>query len=362
MLVLGRIRGSGDVARLRWAANGVNGAAGAARLGKTAVRTRLGQPARPISTIRNIDELRAWKKQQVKADRTVGLVPTMGALHAGHIGLVSQSLEQNDSTVVSIFVNPSQFAPHEDLDQYPRTLDEDMAKLGAAERAAGGNKPVVVFLPSVEQMYPSGITLDISEQRGAFVEVKGLSEQLEGQIRPQFFRGVATIVTKLLNAVQPEQAYFGQKDIQQSVVIKRMVKDLLIPTEIVVGKTAREPNGLAMSSRNEYLTDESRDRAQILYQALRAGQDAYTHEHIKDRATLIQRVQQTLLKSRCEEPKTGSSANFSIDIEYIALSDLESLQEVELVDTPSVISAAIRVPNKSGGQTRIIDNVVLAEN
>lgn len=304
---------------------------------------------RMVSTVRDLSELRAWRHAQIKADCKVGLVPTMGALHAGHLGLVEKSLGQNDRTVVSIFVNPSQFGPHEDLDQYPRTIESDMDKLSQVEKKL--NKEIVVFLPSVEQMYPSGITLEVSDQRGAFVEVKGLSEQLEGQIRPQFFRGVATVVAKLLNGVQPNRAYFGQKDIQQSVVIKRMVKDLLIPTEIVVGATAREPNGLAMSSRNEYLTPESRDKSKILYQALSAGEQAFKSEGARDRGTIIQKVQQTLLTQRDDE--------FPIDIEYIALSDLEHLQEVETVESPSVISAAIRVPNKLGGQTRIIDNVVL---
>ncbi|ANB15686.1 pantoate--beta-alanine ligase PAN6 [Sugiyamaella lignohabitans] len=303
---------------------------------------------RSVRLIKTVPELRAWRRKQIVENKTVGLVPTMGALHQGHLNLVSQSCQENDNCVVSVFVNPSQFAPHEDLNNYPRTLKSDIDKLEALENDMKSSE-IIVFLPSVADMYPSGITLDVSQQRGAFVEVKGLSEQLEGFIRPQFFRGVATIVTKLLNIVVPERAYFGQKDVQQSIVVKRLVKDLLLPTEIKVAKTSREPNGLAMSSRNEYLTTESRERAKILFEALSAGEAAYKAGKTS-RQEIIDEINRVL-----------KSSDLLVEVEYIALSDKVSLEEVDKVENGlgAIISAAIRVPNKDGGKTRIIDNIIL---
>lgn len=303
--------------------------------------------------IKTVAELRNWRLERLKNSQSVGMVPTMGALHQGHLNLVSKSLKENHSTIVSIFVNPSQFAPGEDLDNYPRTLDTDLASL----QDISEGKEITVFLPSVSEMYPSGITIEREQQQGAFVEVKGLSEQLEGAIRPQFFRGVATIVTKLLNAAGPDYAYFGQKDVQQSIVVKRMVKDLLMPTEIVVVPTAREENGLAMSSRNEYLTTDSRLKASILYKALSNGENAYkTHcaagESSVQRSVIVGPIVNTLQQS---------GSDFPVEVEYIALSDKESLQELDQV-TPgkgAVISGAVRVPNKTGSTTRIIDNIIL---
>jgi pantoate--beta-alanine ligase len=302
---------------------------------------------RDIQIIKTVADLRSWRKSQILNNKSVGLVPTMGALHEGHLGLVSKSLQQDDSTIVSVFVNPSQFAPHEDLDKYPRTLDTDMEALKSLKDSP--ETPIVVFLPTVNEMYPTGITLHVDKQVGAFVEVKGLSEQLEGSIRPQFFRGVATIVTKLLNIVTPERAYFGQKDVQQSIVVKRLVKDLILPTEVVVGKTAREPNGLAMSSRNEYLTPESRNNAKILFEALSAGEKMYAANKTT-RSDILGAVHDVL-----------SASGFAIEVEYVALSDKETLQELDNVEKGigGIISAAIRVPNKVGSMTRIIDNIIL---
>lgn len=203
-------------------------------------------------------------------------------------------------------------------------------------------------------MYPSGIPLDQKQQRGAFVEVKGLSEQLEGSIRPQFFRGVATVVTKLINVVTPERAYFGQKDIQQLIVVKRLVKDLLINTEIVMVPTVREPTKLAMSSRNTYLSPESRFNSSILYKALAAGEDLYKSGETS-RSAILNAIRNIL------QPYESSSSDFNIDVEYISLADKINLQEVDNVDsqTGAILSSAIRVPNSSGTQTRIIDNIIL---
>lgn len=314
-------------------------------------------PSSSIKIFETVSELRSWRRGKLIENSSVGLVPTMGALHGGHLDLVSKSMEGNDSTVVSIFVNPSQFAPHEDLSSYPRTLEPDIRAL---ENRFDPSR-LAIFLPSVNEMYPSGIPLDISQQKGAFVEVKGLSEQLEGLVRPHFFRGVATIVTKLLNIVSPEIAYFGQKDIQQTVVVKRLVKDLILPSKIVVVPTTREKNGLAMSSRNVYLSEESRNKSKIFYAALLKAKDIYLSQVHKSPKCHVSR--KTILDTAHEvlRPYTLADAKFSIDIEYISLSDKETLEELESVipGKGAIISAAIRVPNAAGSKTRIIDNVLL---
>lgn len=263
---------------------------------------------------------------------------------------VSRSTNDNDYTVVSIFVNPSQFAPHEDLDAYPRTIDEDLQALSSVKSPS----QIALFLPTVSEMYPSGITLDTKQQRGAFVEVKGLSEQLEGSIRPQFFRGVATVVTKLLNIVTPDRAYFGQKDIQQLIVIKRLVKDLLINTEIVMVPTVRESSNLAMSSRNAYLTEDSREKSAVLYKALAAGESVYKHGN-RSRSAILDAINKELAPY-----SSHSDPNYHIDVEYVSIADKTNLQELtEVSEEGAVLSSAIRVPNKSGTQTRIIDNLIL---
>ena len=304
-----------------------------------------------VHIIRSVKELRSWRRDQMLKSKTVGLVPTMGALHQGHLNLVGNSVRENDNTVVSIFVNPSQFAPHEDLDSYPRTLDTDVQALSSV----ASQNPIIVFLPTVSEMYPSGIPLDISKQVGAFVEVKGLSEQLEGAVRPQFFRGVATIVTKLINAVGPEKSYFGQKDIQQVTVVKRMVQDLLIPTEIVMIQTVREESNLAMSSRNTYLSSQGRTDSSILYSALAAGEQLYK-SGVTNRSELLQAMHNVL------KPYTqGTKDGFYLEVDYISIADKVNLRELDQV-TPgegAVVSAAIKVPNKHNTQTRIIDNVLL---
>lgn len=265
--------------------------------------------------------------------------------------------------MISIFVNPSQFGPTEDLDAYPRTLETDIEALSSVDTMNASINGLTVFAPSVQEMYPSGIPLEISKQRGAFVEVAGgLGQKLEGAIRPQFFRGVATIVTKLLNIATPDRAYFGQKDIQQLIVVKRMVKDLLIGTEIVMVPTVREDNQLAMSSRNLYLTNESRSNSSILYHALAAGQQVYNQG--EERRDVIMKAIKNVL-APYDRSVVGSEAakegGFYIDVEYISLADKEELNELDTVrhGEGAVISAAIRVPNKSGTQTRIIDNILL---
>ncbi|KAL6454633.1 PAN6 Pantoate--beta-alanine ligase [Candida maltosa Xu316] len=200
-------------------------------------------------------------------------------------------------------------------------------------------------------MYPSGITLDVKDQKGAFVTVHGCSEQLEGVTRPQFFRGVATVVTKLMNIVQPTNIYFGQKDAQQCVVIKNLVKDLLIPTEVNVLPTLREDNGLAMSSRNQYLSEEMKHRSSIIYKALKTGKDFYVSQNSKvPTQEILDRITPII------------SADPELDIEYIAVSHPETLEDLEFVErgTGAIISTAVKVPKENSDEkARLIDNVVL---
>ncbi|ABN65297.1 pantothenate synthase [Scheffersomyces stipitis CBS 6054] len=305
-----------------------------------------------IKIFRTVQQVRQWRQHCLLNRETVGFIPTMGALHDGHCTLVNQSLKDNDRTVVSIFVNPSQFAPHEDLDAYPRTVDTDMKLLSQKFVS----KPVdAVFIPKITEMYPSGITLDVANQRGAFVTVHGCSEQLEGVTRPQFFRGVATVVTKLLNIVTPDRVYFGQKDAQQCVVIKNLVRDLLINTEVKVLPTLREQNGLAMSSRNAYLSDSTKQESAVIYQGLTAGATFY--EQQKDNGA--GKVSSAEILDKIKKVYTS---NKDFEVEYIAVSHPETLDDLEYVvpGTGAIISTAVRVPKEDGsGVARLIDNVVL---
>lgn len=306
-----------------------------------------------IQILRTVAQVRQWRTAALLKNQSVGFVPTMGALHSGHCSLVARSLEENHKSLVSIFVNPSQFAPHEDLDAYPRTLDTDLEVL----RQQFSPKSVdAVFVPKISDIYPSGISTDLSKQTGTFVSVLGCSEQLEGQQRPQFFRGVATVVTKLLNVVQPTRIYFGQKDAQQCVVVKNLVKDLLIDTDVKVSPTTREENGLAMSSRNAYLSPETKQRASIIYKSLLNGQRFYlaqlqAHDGPVDLSQIISHIKQTL-----NEPATG------FEIEYIAVSHPDTLEDLDHVTKGigAVVSTAVKVPKQqSSEKARLIDNIVL---
>lgn len=293
--------------------------------------------------LRTVKELREWRKLQP----TLGFVPTMGALHNGHLNLVGRSLNENHSTLMSIFVNPSQFAPGEDLDSYPRSFDTDVQKFAQKSvdilgKSSSESERTAVFAPKTSELYPLGIELNPKKQRGTFVEVLGCSHQLEGAVRPQFFRGVATVVTKLLNAVQPTKAYFGQKDIQQTVVVRSLVRDLLIPTEIVVCETEREPSGLALSSRNAYLTDAEREKSVVLYKALSAARDL--SKNTDNSAAIIGVARDHLVGSDIVD-----------NVEYVSINSLDTFETLERAQGAAVLSAAIRL--KSG--LRLLDNVLL---
>lgn len=337
----------------------------------------------PIPTFTNVRDYRAWRAQATRDGKSVGFVATMGALHDGHLKLVKASLQENDYTVVSIFVNPAQFAPTEDLASYPRTLKSDISKLAALySHSSGSDRRVnVVFAPSVKDMYPNGFTQVVADQIGAFVEVKGLSHQMEGGSRPTFFRGVATVVTKLFHIVQPDNTYFGQKDIQQSVVLRRLVSDLVFshppsPEHVRVIPTGRDPkDNLALSSRNAYLTPDSRQVAPVLYRALRKGQDVWEQSHWTDE-TKEQRIRKTLDNARAvvlqqakECMSDGKGVNLKLD--YISLNHPKTLENLEQVSKEKGIDAvdmsegailsgaALISQGKDGKVTRLIDNLLL---
>lgn len=305
--------------------------------------------SRVIPVLRTVQQVRQWRKQCFLDHETVGFVPTMGALHKGHCHLVSHSMENNHRTIVSIFVNPSQFAPHEDLDLYPRTLERDLDTLAGLS----GKGVDAVFVPKVLEMYPSGIVLDVNKQVGTFVSVLGCSEQLEGAQRPAFFRGVATVVAKLLNVVTPTNVYFGQKDAQQCVVVKNMVKDLLMDTTVNVLPTLREKNGLAMLSRNEYLSAETKEQCSVIYKGLLAGKQAF--EAQKPASVRSNVILNEILRVYLTMPA-------SWEVEYVAVSHPETLADLEVVDPEvgATVSTAVRVPKEDGSFARLIDNVQLS--
>lgn len=264
------------------------------------------------------------------AGKTIGLVPTMGALHAGHRRLLEIARAETDVVVASIFVNPTQFNRAEDLDRYPRTLDQDLDVC----RAAGVD---LVFAPSAAEMYPDEMYPGVPPR--TWVDVPSLAEHLCGPGRPGHFRGVAAVVMKLFQIVQPERAYFGEKDAQQLAIIRRMVKDLNVPVTVVPVPTVREPDGLAMSSRNRHLTPAERQRATVLSQALFAARDlVVSGEHS---AAAIQTTVAPLFDA--------------VQLEYFSIVDPETLTPVERIEGSVLIAGAIWL-----GPTRLIDNVTVA--
>ena len=256
----------------------------------------------------------------------VGLVPTMGYLHAGHISLVQQAKKECGSVIVSIFVNPTQFGPQEDLSNYPRNIERDLQLLEEADVD-------IAWMPSPEIMYPPSYQ--------TWVEVENLTQPLEGSMRPGHFRGVTTVVATLFNATRPDKAYFGQKDAQQAAVIRQMARDLSYPLEIVVCPIHREADGLAMSSRNSYLSPEQRQAAPVLYRGLSAARAAFEHGE-KDAGKLRQIVIDILTA----EPQA--------QVQYVSCADYDTLAELERVTGKALISLAVFV-----GKTRLIDNIVL---
>jgi pantoate--beta-alanine ligase len=276
-----------------------------------------------MKIVKTLDELRFARAQ---LPRPVGLVPTMGFLHAGHVSLVRQARTENKSVIATIFVNPTQFGEGEDLDTYPRDTEGDLAKF----EEAGVD---LVWMPTSEIMYPDGYQTTIA--------VSEVTQYLEGPNRPGHFEGVATVVAKLFNATQADRAYFGQKDAQQTVVIRRMVQDLNMPIEIVICPTTREADGLAMSSRNTYLTPEQREAAPVLYNALSKAKAAY--EAGERSGDIIRGLMSDTIN---ESPHA--------QLEYVSCAHPATLEELNLVAQDMLLSMAVRV-----GKPRLIDNFLL---
>lgn len=276
-----------------------------------------------MDVVTTIGEVRRIRKAR---PGTWGLVPTMGYLHEGHLSLVRRARAENDHVAVSLFVNPTQFGPHEDLDRYPRDLNRDLSLL----------EPLgvdLVLAPAVEEMYPPGFQTKVI--------VEDVARPLEGAARPGHFVGVATIVCKLFNIFQPDRAYFGQKDAQQVVVIRRMARDLDFDLEIVVCPTVREPDGLAMSSRNVYLSPEERRAATVLFRALSAAQAAWQAGE-RDGERLRQQMRAVLAAEPLARP------------DYVSVADPDTLVELDQVGERALASLAVRI-----GATRLIDNLIL---
>lgn len=267
------------------------------------------------------------RKIRREQDKSVGLVPTMGALHEGHLSLVREARRMCDIVVVSVFVNPAQFGPNEDFAHYPRDLTKDTALLT-------DYNVDYIFAPTAEEMYPRGYA--------TYVTVEGLSDQLEGVARPGHFRGVATVVTVLLNTVRPDFAFFGQKDAQQAIVVKRLVRDLAFDTEIVVLPTVREESGLAMSSRNVYLSSEEREAATVIHRTLMKAKEAFKGGE-RSASKLVDLMRKTIET----EPRA--------QLDYVNISSADNLDRIDkLDDQPILITIAVFI-----GKTRLIDNIQL---
>lgn len=278
-----------------------------------------------MEIISRVSQMQARSQQLKRESKAIGFVPTMGALHEGHLSLMRRARAENDVLVISIFVNPTQFGPGEDYETYPRNIEQDR-KLAAG---VGGD---IVFAPSVSEMYPDGYA--------TYVEVERLTKELCGRSRPHHFRGVTTVVTKLFNIVRPDRAYFGQKDYQQAVVIKRMTTDLHLGPEIVVMPIIREPDGLALSSRNSYLSKEQRKAALVLYRSLKKAEDLLNRG---ERAA--ERIKDEIAQLIKQEPL--------VEVEYISVVDSDNLTELAEIKGQALIALAVRI-----GETRLIDNIL----
>ncbi|OXG33532.1 pantoate-beta-alanine ligase [Cryptococcus neoformans Bt15] len=360
-----------------------------------------------IPVIRTLAQLRRWRRTARQRGLEVGVVPTMGALHEGHLNLVRTSLNRHPLTVMTVFVNPMQFAPHEDFGAYPRQLERDLSLLntllpssnslppalrglGISENDAyrptfassstsssGGGEdgklkeapesPLVVFAPTADVMYPlKGELQDLSAHRGVEVDVKGWGDLMEGASRPQFFKGVATVCTKLFNAVEPDHAYFGQKDIQQALLLKILVQDLLLshptPSNLHIVPTTRSPSGLALSSRNAYLSQPELFVAPILHRALQMGVESF-ESHDPSSATLtaediIAQATSVILAEQMRIAKASPEEGGGVDLEldYIELFDKTTFNPVrgDVTGKEMVLAGAVWV-----GKTRLIDNLLL---
>lgn len=279
-----------------------------------------------MKIIETVEEMKKFSEEMREKKKTIGFVPTMGYLHEGHLSLVRRARNENDVVVVSIFVNPTQFGPNEDYERYPRDFERDR-KLLEKENVD------CIFHPSVEEMYPPDFS--------TYVEETKLSKHLCGRSRPGHFRGVCTVVTKLFNIVKPHRAYFGQKDAQQFRVLRRMVRDLNMDVEMIECPIVREPDGLAMSSRNVYLSPEERQQALSLYQSLKIAENLYLNGE-RD----AEKIKEEMIKHLSRFDK--------VKIDYVEIVDEETLEPVEKIDRKVIVAVAAWV-----GNARLIDNTIL---
>ena len=339
--------------------------------------TPFASPSPPsYKVFHDVPELRRFRRDLLSSKRTVGLVPTMGALHEGHISLVRMAAAENTDVVVSIYVNPTQFGVNEDLSTYPRTWDTDIAMLNALDaelERQGQGRISAIFAPTTKVMYPSLPPSSDIDGKGSFVTITPLAEVLEGASRPVFFRGVATVCMKLFNIVLPERVYLGQKDIQQTIVIKRMVKDFHLCMDVRIGPTMREEDGLAMSSRNVYLGTRRRRVAVVLSQALRKAEEQWLNGK-RSRGDILWEANDLVNRRMMEQDDLFPSQRARFEVDYISLADPENLEELDDVDENkgAVLSGAIKMlpleepqqDEDSGvgggiGTVRLIDNIIL---
>ena len=329
---------------------------------------------RPFQVVSTVSKLREIRKDA----QQVGLVPTMGALHEGHLALIRQAAQENTEVYVSIYVNPTQFGVNEDLSSYPRTWPADEMKLNDlhaefAQDSTVSGQISLVFMPSTREMYPGLPPTSAVNGEGSFVTITPLGSRLEGASRPVFFRGVATVCMKLFNIVQPSNVYFGQKDIQQTFIIRRMVNDFHIKTNVKICPTIREADGLAMSSRNVYLGERRRKVALALLESLKAVEKAYSEgaaRHYELQHVALDRL--TALQAEEKSKKPAKRALFEVD--YISIADPHTLEEAEIVDVSQgcIVSGAIKIlplEDKQAGESlglggdagpvRLIDNLIL---
>jgi len=281
-----------------------------------------------MKTITTIQEMQTYASECRRCGKSIGFVPTMGALHEGHLSLIRKSAAENDITIVSIFVNPTQFGANEDLDKYPRTLERDTE----LSKTAGAD---IIFAPTASAMY----NMDYA----TYINVESLTQGLCGKSRPTHFRGVTTVVAKLFNIVPPQRAYFGQKDAQQLAIISKMTTDLNMPIEIVSCPIVREPDGLAMSSRNAYLTPDERAQVPILCEALTIAKNLISSGETK--SAIIKEKIISILNSK----------NLAI-IDYVEIVDFHTFREIETITPPTLIALAVKF-----GNTRLIDNIIINE-
>ncbi len=275
--------------------------------------------------MRTVIDLPDLRSARLSFEGTVGLVPTMGYLHEGHLSLIRRARQECEHVVVTIFVNPTQFGPREDLSRYPRDLDRDMKLIEPYTD--------LLWTPTAQMMYPQGYQ--------TWVEVEAMTRPLEGAMRPGHFRGVTTVVAKLFNAVQPHKAYFGQKDAQQAAVLRQMVRDLNFPLEMIICPTTREPDGLAMSSRNVYLDPEQRKAATVLFRALSVARELYEAGE-RDAEKIRGKMKEVLASEPLAEPQ------------YVSCADYDTLEELDTIKGKALLSMAVFF-----GKTRLIDNFVL---